>query len=104
MKLLICHQCGDVFNLGFTLKSCSCGETKGKYLNSREAVVNGKGTSMAIGNGSLIQAQIRIHPFHEEKDREGYQEYGKVMCWLRPHEGPGNPHTTVVPDLGEEQP
>ena len=33
MKLLLCLDCDDVSNLGYELKICSCGATKGKYTD-----------------------------------------------------------------------
>lgn len=99
MKLLICDQCGDVFNLSFTLKQCSCGHVKGHYIDNVNAVVNGNGFSLAIGNGALYIA-ITKSMQDLSGNREDFIETGKIThCWVRPHTGPGNPHTTVNPDL-----
>lgn len=100
MKLLYCDECGDVFNLNFELKQCSCGKVKGKYINRVEAVVNGAGFSLAIGNGSKDHAILNML---SEKDkninREQAIERYKIWCWVRPHQGIANPHTTINKNL-----
>lgn len=106
MKLLLCHQCGDVFNLKAELKSCACGLVKGRYINDLEAVVNGEGTSLAIGNGSLHQA-IAEAIWMKADPRIGLpspydRHQGSIIAWARPNSGPANPHTTVQKDLGKE--
>lgn len=103
MKLLQCLNCGDVFNLQRRLKSCYCGEVAGKYDSERDAVVNGKGVSLAIGNGSLNQAMLEAANMKTDP-REGLaspydRHIGSFIAWARPHEGPANPHTKVVPGL-----
>ncbi len=57
MKLLMCLECNDIFNLDFYEKSCSCGRSKGKYINQQLAEYTGE-FSLPIGfsNASLIQA------------------------------------------------
>jgi len=106
MKLLMCQTCGDIFNLNFKLKTCSCGEVKGKYTTNSEAVVNGAGVSLAIGTGSLWKAILEVNAMTED-----FRGYGKnpwlrqptsLIAWVRPHEGPANAHTTIDPNLGKE--
>ncbi len=57
MKLLMCDECDDVFNLDFHEKSCKCGKTKGKYLDNQNAICSGD-TAMLMGfsNPSLRSA------------------------------------------------
>ena len=90
MKLLLCERCGDVFALRVGAeRACECGRVTGKYLDDRDAVTNGKGVSLAIGNGSLhsaishamIGSRTGIYPVH---------------CWVRGNSGPSNPYTSVV--------
>ena len=71
------------------------------YKNNLEAVVNGEGYSLAIGNGSMMQAVTRLDFLKDSKQGREYwtKETQISYCWLRPHEGPGNPHTTVQKDL-----
>lgn len=103
MKLLLCHSCGDLFNLDLHLKSCSCGQVKGKYINREEAVVNGNGLSIAIGNGSLDRAMFACMDLEDDpREREGVDPWHHattIMCWARKHEGPSNPHTKVDPNV-----
>lgn len=101
MKLLFCPKCYDVFKLAFGWRSCECGEVSGRYVNDIEAEVNGKGVSLAIGNGSLFDAVVRFRRMggdykKDARPRPFFIEKGSVICWVRPHEGPGNPHTKVV--------
>ena len=96
MKLLFCYVCHDVFKLAVDeIRSCACGKVRGRYINNSEAEVNGEGYSLAIGNGSLMNALYSI--------KEGRTELrpveSEVICWVRPHEGPANPHTKVNKDL-----
>ncbi len=105
MKWLFCEMCGSGFTLGYELKSCDCGSAKGKYINQSEAVTNGKGVCVAIGNGSFFNAMDRVNATKpNEYNREEYQHIGKIeYAWVRPHEGSGNPHCTVHPELGAEE-
>lgn len=62
MKLLLCLACEDIFNLDYQEKSCSCGLTKGKYNDHRNAVYSGKhAVPLAIDNVTFIDA-IRNQP------------------------------------------
>lgn len=102
MKLLLCPRCWDVFKLSETLRSCACGRVKGKYINDRDAVSNGEGIDIAIGNGSLQAAIENMkevqHP--EQIDREKWIDIARIeYAWVRPSEGIGNPHSEVDPNL-----
>jgi len=103
MKLLMCDRCGDVFNLKMELKSCGCGRTKGRYVNNEEAVVNGEGISLALGNGSLQEAMYAVWSVKEDFRKSAKSVWDRhptsLIAWVRPHEGPANPHTTVVKEL-----
>jgi hypothetical protein len=62
MKLLLCLDCDDIFNLSFNIKSCQCGATKGKYNDKRNAVYEGVNAfPLAIDNYSFAEA-IRNRP------------------------------------------
>lgn len=103
MKLLLCTNCGDLFNLTFALKSCRCGQAKGKYLDNTHAVVNGGGVSIGIGNGSLQFALLALPHVKEdfrETTNDVYQRHPTALvAWLRPHTGPANSHTIVDKEL-----
>lgn len=57
MKLLLCLECNDIFNLDMSEKSCSCGRSKGKYINQQIAEYTGEfALPLGFSNPSLIQA------------------------------------------------
>ena len=57
MKLLMCLECNDIFNLDLSEKSCSCGRSKGKYINQQLAKYTGKSAvPLGFSNSSFIQA------------------------------------------------
>jgi hypothetical protein len=58
MKLLYCLQCGDIFNLGLVVKTCSCGSTKGVYKEDRlHAVYSGEyAVPLGFSNPSMMRA------------------------------------------------
>jgi hypothetical protein len=61
MKLLHCSNCGDIFNLDLTKKSCRCGETWGYYqTDGVKAVVSAGRHTTAIGftNPTFLYARI----------------------------------------------
>lgn len=103
MKLLFCESCFDVFKLSRELRTCRCGAVKGRYeADGVHAVVNGKGHSIAIGNGSMLDAVVSKERLSENSHmtRHDYINMAPVhYVWSRPHEGPGNPHTRVQEDL-----
>ena len=101
MKLLFCEECYDVFKLDFRYRRCECGAVSGKYVNNTQAEVNGNGFSLAIGNGSLTNAIRKLLAQDTVTDRNSYIVNNAVICWVRPHEGPGNPHTTIKEDVNE---
>ncbi|MGJ9458513.1 hypothetical protein [Oceanobacillus sp. CF4.6] len=62
MKLLLCLECGDLFNLDYSIKKCSCGKVEGKYIDNINAVYKGGvAVPMGISNPSLLEA-IRNQP------------------------------------------
>ncbi len=102
MKLLFCPRCHDLFKLSMKLKSCNCGMCKGKYINDSEAVTNGQGISVAIGNGSLLSAIENMKEVTDpsKKNREWWIENARIeYAWVRPNEGIGNPHASVDEEL-----
>ncbi|KOY81877.1 hypothetical protein I6G82_22915 [Lysinibacillus macroides] len=56
MKILMCTNCMDVFNLKLEEKTCTCGKTCGKYLDELHAVFKGPAIPMGFTNSSLIKA------------------------------------------------
>lgn len=57
MKLLMCLECNDIFNLDMSEKSCRCGRSKGRYINQQLAEYTGKfAVPLGFSNPSFIQA------------------------------------------------
>lgn len=46
----------DAFNLKMDEKRCSCGKTRGKYLDEIQAVFSGPAIPLGFANSSLIKA------------------------------------------------
>lgn len=55
MKLLMCNRCGDIFNLCFHTKKCSCGHTHGKYI-SHSQIITHNGKLIGFDNQSFSNA------------------------------------------------
>lgn len=96
MKLLFCPECSDVFKLESEHRQCKCGKVSGHYINQQDAVTNGQGISLAIGNGSLVNAIGILNGLGDNHYRHEYIKESPVLCWVRPNDGIGNPHTKVV--------
>lgn len=60
MKLLLCPDCGDVFNLSSAEKSCTCGTTRGYYVDNLNAVYEG-GIPLGFTNSTFLNA-VRTQP------------------------------------------
>ena len=57
MKLLLCLDCDDIFNIDYEIKSCNCGATKGKYIDERNAIYSGiNAIPLAFDNYSFAKA------------------------------------------------
>jgi hypothetical protein len=56
MKLLMCLECGDIFNLDKINKICSCGKTSGKYINDLDAEIKGKCKAIGFSNKTFVKA------------------------------------------------
>lgn len=63
MKLLLCQQCSDIFNLRLGHeKSCRCGQTKGRYVDELNAVYLGEyAVPLFFVNRELVTA-LRLRP------------------------------------------
>jgi len=102
MKLLLCTYCDDVFKLDREeVRSCKCGRVRGKYKSDgSHAVTNGEGVPIAIGNRKLLMKAMYLSEEDSgEKSYEEYQEEYDIKAWVRPHEGDGNPRSTVDENL-----
>ncbi len=109
IKLLMCDKCDSIFKLGLKLRTCECGEVKGRYdPDGSHAVVNGKGHSLAIGNGSLFTALAYASDssISDWRDDVSWKQWWEArpgknlfLAWARPHAGDSNGHTRVDPNL-----
>ncbi len=73
MKLLMCLDCGDIFSLNMNLKTCSCGKTKGRYVDSLNAEIEGNCKAIGFANNSFLKA------YHMQKI-EYIAQKGKPSC------------------------
>lgn len=100
MKLIYCPFCLDIFNLSFKRKTCSCGKCYGEYVNNVQAQVSADSISLGLGNGAFNKAILifyRLRSTLNQEDREFWQKTCHInYFWVRPNEGPGNPHTHVI--------
>jgi hypothetical protein len=59
MKLLLCLECNDIFSVDLKLKKCSCGKTKGQYIDNLNAIYEGDcAMPIGISNQSLKEAVL----------------------------------------------
>ena len=56
MKLLYCTSCHDVRALSTSPRSCDCGKSTGRYLDTVRAVIKGPAVPVGFANSSFIQA------------------------------------------------
>lgn len=68
MKLLMCLKFGDIFNLSKVEKKCSCGETKGMYVDDINAIVSGDCQPIGFANSSFIQS-IKLQRLEDGKPK-----------------------------------
>ena len=50
MKLIYCEKCGDVISMRFEERSCFCGASKGRYLDSLNAEYSGPAKPLGFHN------------------------------------------------------
>lgn len=59
MKLLLCLECNDIFSLDLKKKKCSCGKTKGQYIDHLNAIYEGDSAlPIGISNPSFREAVL----------------------------------------------
>ena len=56
MKLIICIECDAIINLSLHLKSCTCGDSGGHYIDSNNAIIYGPCIAIGINNESFSSA------------------------------------------------
>lgn len=55
MKLLLCPECSDIFNLQAHVKTCGCGQARGQYIDNLNAVYSG-GIPLGFANTTFLEA------------------------------------------------
>ena len=55
MKLIFCVACHDVLSLALDIKKCGCGESEGKYLDSKDAEIAGPCIPIGFDNRSFTE-------------------------------------------------
>ncbi len=112
MKLLLCRHCFDVFKLDIEMRQCKCGKVRGRYDSNgatAETTDNKYTVNIALGNGSVFLAIREMEEHREDtEDRAGRSDYyqrgqGQIeYAWVRPNNGPGNPHTRLL-EAGDDK-
>ncbi len=68
MKLLLCLNCNDIFNLSNKKKNCSCGTTGGHYQDDLNAIYWGfHAVPLGFDNSSLRKALLSQPSFGDGK-------------------------------------
>lgn len=97
MKLMFCTDCSDVFKLvRYGERSCLCGKVRGKLLDNTQAVINGEGISMMLGNVLLVEALEKLANMDQNESEEYYKKNAVAHLHVRPNSGNGNPRTKVI--------
>jgi len=70
MKLLLCRDCQDIFNLQVgVMRSCKCGKVKGQYLDDVMAEYYGReAVPIGFANSTLVEAINKQPPEGMGKD------------------------------------
>jgi len=68
MNLLMCLECGDIFNLTKKEKSCGCGKTRGRYVDELNAEYEGNAQPIGFANGGFIEA-IKVQRIENKKKK-----------------------------------
>lgn len=56
MKLIYCNKCGDVLSLRKESRTCFCGDSGGKYVDSLQAEIWGSAVPLGFLNGDFVEA------------------------------------------------
>lgn len=56
MKLLMCLDCMSIFNITYNEKSCTCGNTTGKYIDDINVEIKGNCKAIGFANTSFKDA------------------------------------------------
>lgn len=73
MKLLMCLNCGDIFNLTSNVKSCRCGNSSGRYVDNLNVEIKGNCKAIGFANQKFINA-------YQLQKIEDEAQSGKPVC------------------------
>lgn len=59
MKLIFCPHCQDVVKLQLGERTCMCGKSTGRYVDSQYAEIGGAAIPIGFENGSFVAALER---------------------------------------------
>lgn len=78
MKLILCEMCSDIVALKIgTGRSCSCGQSGGRYINNLDAEVWGPCFKIGFANASFIEA-LRAQKFEGDSKETMIYGYERV--------------------------
>ena len=73
MKLLMCNNCFDIFNLDLNkVKKCECEQSAGTYVDMYNAVYTGPARALGINNDSLAFAIKKSQQFNTDRVFESF--------------------------------
>jgi hypothetical protein len=102
MKLAFCPRCWDVFKLARKWRQCECGMVVGRYKDNLHAEVSERAVSLAIGNDTLELTVKRLQDRYlgqNHLDRDFFEKNLRLVAWVRPNSGLGNPHTDELREV-----
>lgn len=108
MKLLVCLECHDIFNLREDkTKSCSCGKSSGKYRqDGLHADYQGPCLPLGVNNGSLVHAMQNQPESGMGKEFNAFVIPKQCETFIRKGEEPNLPkpvsHVDLMKQLLEE--
>lgn len=76
MKLLFCLDCYDIVKLLHTERCCSCGNSKGMYIDKLNATYSGNAQLLGFNNTSFANA------IREQKYRNSNETFKRVYANL----------------------
>jgi hypothetical protein len=102
MKILYCKTCKNLVKLTRReVRFCDCGRVQGRYLRDgrkAEIFLGGPAISIVISTPTWKRARHKVEKSLKQKrdlSRKDYKKVGKLIAWVRPNSGKGNPHTRL---------
>lgn len=68
MKLLFCLDCYDIVKLIHTERTCSCGKSKGMYIDNLNANYSGNAKLLGFNNTSFVNA-VREQNYRDSNEK-----------------------------------